>query len=308
MKKIITMAFLAIIMIVATACGNSSQAPNGETISVKATNGTVKVPKNPKKIVVLDYGVLDTLDKLGETDKIVGIPQQTVPAYLKQFKDKKYTNLGRLNEVDLEKINSLAPDLIISSNRLANLNDKLKKIAPTVQFTVNDKDFLNSFKSNMTELASIFGKEDQAKKEVDQLNKKIDTLKSNVPTDKKVLTIMANEGKASAFGSESRYGLIYDVFGFKSADAHIEASPHGQSVSNEYISQKNPDYLFVVDRSAVVDGKPSAKKVIENELVQKTNAYKEKHVVYLNPEVWYFAGGGLESLNIMIDEVQKGIE
>ncbi|MFD2616205.1 siderophore ABC transporter substrate-binding protein [Terrilactibacillus laevilacticus] len=308
MKKIITMAFLAIIMIVATACGNSSQEPKGETISVKGTNGTVKVPKNPKKIVVLDYGILDTLDKLGETDKIVGIPQQKVPAYLKKFKDEKYTNLGSLKEVDLEKINSLAPDLIISSNRLADLNDKLKKIAPTVQFTVNDKDFLNSFKSNMTELASIFGKEDQAKKEVDQLNKKIDALKSKVPTDKKVLTIMANEGKASAFGSNSRYGLIYDVFGFKSADDQIEASPHGQSVSNEYISQKNPDYLFVVDRSAVVDGKPSAKKVIENELVQKTNAYKEKHVVYLNPEVWYFAGGGLESLNIMIDEVQKGIE
>lgn len=46
-----------------------------------------------------------------------------------------------------------------------------------------------------------------------------------------------------------------------------------------------------------------AKKVVENELVETTNAYKNKHVVYLNPEVWYLGGGGLESVNEMIDEV-----
>ncbi|EUJ37283.1 periplasmic binding protein [Brochothrix thermosphacta DSM 20171 = FSL F6-1036] len=49
--------------------------------------------------------------------------------------------------------------------------------------------------------------------------------------------------------------------------------------------------------------KRAVKKVIENELVEKTNAYKEKQVVYLDPEVWYFAGGGIESFNKMIDEI-----
>ncbi|HBS44934.1 MAG TPA: ABC transporter, partial [Paenibacillus sp.] len=48
---------------------------------------------------------------------------------------------------------------------------------------------------------------------------------------KKSLIILANEGKISAYGSGSRFGIIHDVFGFAQADDKIEVSTHGQSVS-----------------------------------------------------------------------------
>lgn len=69
---------------------------------------------------------------------------------------------------------------------------------------------------------------------------------------KKALVILANEGKISAYGAGSRFGIIHDVFGFAQADDKIEVSTHGQSVSYEYVADKNPDYLFVVDRDAAV--------------------------------------------------------
>ncbi|GJM75014.1 hypothetical protein HMSSN036_72300 [Paenibacillus macerans] len=56
----------------------------------------------------------------------------------------------------------------------------------------------------------------------------------------------------SAYGPGSRFGLIHDVFGVPAVDDTIEASTHGQSISFEYVAEKNPDYLFVVDRDAVV--------------------------------------------------------
>lgn len=87
----------------------------------------MKVPKNPKKVVVLDYGVLDTMDKLGLGDTVVGMPRENVPSYLKKYDTDKVENLGGLKEVDIEKINELAPDLIISSGRMSDMNEKFEK-------------------------------------------------------------------------------------------------------------------------------------------------------------------------------------
>jgi len=125
--------------------------------------------------------------------------------------------------------------------------------------------------------------------------------------NKNALILLANEGKVSAFGPGSRFGLIHDVLGFKPVDPNIEVSTHGQSVSFEYILEKNPDYLFVVDRTAVVGGKTNAKDTVENELVKKTKAYQEGHIVYLDPNFWYLSGGGLVSVREMIEEVENSL-
>ena len=69
-------------------------------------------------------------------------------------------------------------------------------------------------------------------------------------TGKKALIILANEGKISAYGPGSRFGILHDVFGFGAVDPNIEVSTHGKDISNEYIVEMNPDYLFVVDRGA----------------------------------------------------------
>jgi iron complex transport system substrate-binding protein len=73
--------------------------------------------------------------------------------------------------------------------------------------------------------------------------------------------------------------------------------------------ETDPDYLFVVDRGAVVEGgESSAKQVVENELVQGTKAYKEGNIVYLDPNYWYLSGGGLMSTAEMVKEIDKGLK
>lgn len=63
-----------------------------------------------------------------------------------------------------------------------------------------------------------------------------------------------------------------------------------------------------MDRGAAIGGESSAKSVVENELVKKTNAYKNDHIVYLNPEYWYLSGGGLESVAEMVKEVGDSLK
>ncbi len=148
-------------------------------------------------------------------------------------------------------------------------------------------------------LAEIFEKEAEAEEALAEVHQSIEALNEEATADDgKSLVVLANEGSVSAYGPSSRYGMIHDNFGFEPVDENIESSTHGQSISYEYISENNPDYMFVIDRGAAVgDGDESSlTNVIENELVQTTEAYKNDKILYLDPEFWYLSGGGLTSV------------
>jgi len=75
------------------------------------------------------------------------------------------------------------------------------------------------------------------------------------------------------------------------------------------VKEKNPDYIFVIDRAAVVSsGGQLAKDTFNNDLVKQTNAYKNGKIIYLDPYYWYLSGGGLVSVSRMIDEVAAALD
>lgn len=285
----------------------TSSTAKAETLEVNDSNGKVIVPKNPKKVVVFDNGSLDTLDALGVGDTVVGAATDNLPAYLEDY--KKVESAGGIKEPDLEKINQMKPDLIIISGRQSDFLDQLKEIAPTMYLAVDTSDTWNSIKQNVETLGQIFGKEKAAKKQLAALETSIKETKDKAAESKdKALTVLVNEGQLSTYGKDSRFGIIYDTFGFAEADDAIKASTHGQSVSYEYVLDKNPDILFVVDRTKAIGGDDSSNDVAKNELVAQTTAGKAKKVISLQPDVWYLSGGGLESVKMMLEDVNNAFE
>ena len=317
MKKWSLVSIIFSIVLVLAACGGASKeegktekaSGNGESaekMTVEHKYGEAVVEKNPKKVVVFDFGILDTLDELGV--EVTGVPQTTVPKYLEKYSDKKYTNVGSLKEPDFEAIHSLKPDVIFISNRQAELYDQFAEIAPTVYIDFDYSHYMDSFEKNMKLIGKIFDKEDQVAAKLKDIEGTVDKVnKEASEANKKALIVMANEGKVSAYGPSSRFGLIHDVFGFGAADKNIEVSTHGQSITFEYIMEKNPDVLFVIDRNVAIGGDSSAKQTIENDLVKKTNAYKNGKIIYLNADTWYLSGGGLKSVKLMADEIEAAL-
>ncbi|WP_078408821.1 siderophore ABC transporter substrate-binding protein [Priestia abyssalis] len=323
-KKLSLLLLTLVLAIVAAACGTQSttsstekeetaQSSNEQTASTEEKELTIKhqlgetvVPKNPEKVVVFDFGTLDSLDKLGV--EVTGVPQANIPSYLSKYEDSKYENVGGLKEPDFEKISEIAPDLIIISGRQQDSYEEFTKIAPTIFMGVDTANYMESYKKNATTLGEIFGKEDAVKEELTKVEEAAQQLNETASASgKNALIILANEGNISAYGAGSRFGIIHDVFGFAPADKNIEVSTHGQNVSFEYIAEKNPDYLFVIDRgTAVAEGESSAKQLVENELVKNTKAYKDGNIVYLDPNFWYLSGGGLVSVAEMVKEVEEG--
>jgi len=317
MKKLRFLSIMFALIFLLAACGSSeetskSSGSKGEKIEEKAEEVTIKfgevtIEKNPKKVVVFDFGVLDTLDTFGV--EIAGLPQAIVPKTLEKYAGSEYTNVGSLKEPDFEALHELQPDVIFISGRQSELYDQFAEIAPTVFVEVDYTDYMSSLEKNFKLLAEVFEKEDVLDTKMNELKASAEALNKEASADdSKALILLANEGKVSAYGPGSRYGFVHDVFGFKAVDENLEVSQHGQSITFEYILEKNPDVLFVIDRSAAIGGEVGAKDTIENELVQKTNAYKNGKIIYLDAVNWYIAGNGITSTQSMVEEVKTALE
>lgn len=325
MKKFTVALMMFALMALLVACGaadkdEASETPDtnsdkpeteeveeAEEMTITHDLGETTIEKNPEKIVVFDFGMLDTLDELGI--EVAGVPQKNIPAYLSQYEDEKYTNVGGLKEPDFETIHAMNPDVIFISGRQSDMYKELNEIAPTIFVGIDTQDYMNSFKSRMDWVGELFGKEEEVAAELAEIDESIAAIKEKAEaSDAKALIVLGNEGKVSAYGPGSRFGIIHDVFGFKPADEKIEVSTHGQGISFEYILETNPDILFVVDRDKAIGTDASAKDAIENEIVMKTTAYENDKIIYLDPGYWYLSGGGLQSVKEMIKEVEPVLE
>lgn len=71
-------------------------------------------------------------------------------------------------------------------------------------------------------------------------------------------------------------GIIHDVLGIDAIDENIKVGTHGKSINSEFILEKNPDYIFVVDRNIIVGNKERAQGILDNALVAKTKAAQNK--------------------------------
>lgn len=306
-KLIASISIVALSFIGCQENNTSTGSTNKETMEFTHKLGTTKVTVKPERVVVLDIGAVETFDELGL--KFVGLPKNSLPPYLEKYKnDKSIENVGTVKEINFEKIHALNPDLIIISTRLETSYDELSKIAPTLFYDIDPLNYISTFEANTRMVGKLYGLEDDVEEKLQEIRYKIDEVKNGLENfDEKGLVVLFNNGNFSAFGQESRFGFVHKVMGIAPIIDDLEVSSHGQKISNEFILNADPDYLFVIDRNAVVTRNPSKKEDIENKLIKETQAYKNNKIVYLDPFVWYLSQGGLTSTRKMVDEIEKGV-
>ena len=268
---------------------------------IKHELGQAQINGVPKRVVVFDYGLLDIVDAVG--GNVVGVVKDNLPQSLKKFNDKKYTNIGTLFEPNYETLIKLKPDLILISGRQEKVYKELNKIAPTIYLTVDGPTYMNDLKKNSLLIGDIFNKKSVVEGKLASIDKSIKSLNKKT-TNNNAMFLLVNGNALSVYGKGSRFDMLYSVFGFKSADTNIPVDNHGNKVSYEYILSKNPDYLFVLDRSKLIDSKITAKETLDNNLIKSTKAYKNKKIINLNLENWYLASGGLTVTENIIKEIK----
>ena len=275
----------------------AAEVPAG-SVKVQTAHGEAVVPQNPERVAVYDLGAVDTLSKLGV--KIGASVDAQRLAYL-DAPLKDAVKAGTLFEPNYEALNAYNPQLIVIGSRMAKdkVSDELAKLAPTIDMTAQTDNMKESAKARIDAYGRIFGKQAEADALKAEIDKTFADAKAAAQGKGKGLVILVNAGKLSAFGPDSRLGgWIHRDIGVPAADEAIKEGSHGQPVSFEYIKEKNPDWLFVLDRSAAIGEEgQAAREVLNNPLVAQSTAWKKGQVVYLPPETYLAAGGAQELLN-----------
>lgn len=160
MKKILI--FLIIGILVISACSNNDKKEtknNDDMTTFKSKDGKkYKVPKNPKKVAVLQAFYVGDFIKLGI--KPVAVPEFTkdssiIKPYIK--------DIPLIGDNDVEKVANQKPDLIVVDAQDKNIK-KYEKIAPTVPFEYTEYKHQEILK----ELGKLTNKEDKANKWIKQ--------------------------------------------------------------------------------------------------------------------------------------------
>ncbi len=303
----------------ASAASDASTASSGEekpeTITVKSLNANreevdLEVPYDPERIAILDMACLDIIDSLGVGDRVVGSASTSLDYLQDYVTDQNIENLGTIKEADMEAVMACEPDVIFIGGRLSSSYDTLSEIAPVVYLSTDTEiGVVESVRKNASTIAAMFGLEDQVDELMADFDERIETLEA-FAEGKTAIVGMCTSGSFNVLGNDGRCSMIGREIGFENVgvDANVDTSTHGNEASFEYVVEKNPDYIFVMDRDAAIgtDGAQLAQDIMENELVQGTDAYKNGQLVYLeHPAVWYTAEGGVQALDLMLQDLEN---
>ncbi|MGC0330672.1 iron complex transport system substrate-binding protein [Streptomyces sp. SAI-170] len=266
--------------------------------TIEHAMGETELKAQPKRVVVLDVGELDNVVSLGIEPvglaPTEGSPE--LPSYLK--KDAGHPeNVGTINNLNLEAIAALEPDLILGSQlRAADKYDELSKIAPTV-FSLRPG---FTWKENYLLNAAALDKTAQARANLAAYDKKAKALGDKLGAKKPTVSMVRYlpDGVIRLYANASFIGTILKDVGIprpKNQDIEDLAA----EISAENIDQADADYIFT---GVYGDPKATDKSQAQaNPLWKNLRAVKSGHAYDVPDETWYLGLGVTAADQVLAD-------
>ncbi|WP_217254387.1 ABC transporter substrate-binding protein [Streptomyces sp. AC602_WCS936] len=196
--------------------GDGDKASAAKTRTVQTDYGEVKVPTEPKRVVVLNHALAGYLYDL-DVPVTATIPEDAdgkgefSPYWAKEAKEDGTEFLPwSVDGFDLEAILKLEPDLIVGGGigfplfQAEKVYDDLSDIAPTV--LVGKK--LGDWRSQFSFLAGdVFGKKDVYDEHVATYDKRIAEVKEAITPPPGPVSFLAFTGDGTAYGLVESVGL-----------------------------------------------------------------------------------------------------
>ncbi|MER5685743.1 iron-siderophore ABC transporter substrate-binding protein [Streptomyces sp. NPDC002205] len=264
--------------------------------------GTTELKSAPKRVVVLDVGEFDNVVSLGV--KPVGYaPSEgdaAIPSYLKKDAGNP-KNVGTINNLNLEAIAGLKPDLILGSQlRAADKYDQLSKIAPTV-FSIRPG---FTWKENYLLNAAALDKTAKAKSELEAYEKKAAKLGEDIGPDKPTISMVRYlPDRIRLYAKASFIGTILEDAGLP-RPKNQQINDLAAEISPEKIDEADADWIFTG-----VYGDPKATKrdtARSNPLWKNLKAVKEGRAKDVPDETWYL-GLGVTAANLVLDDLRADL-
>ncbi|WP_433946642.1 ABC transporter substrate-binding protein [Paenibacillus sp. SN-8-1] len=276
-------------------------AQTAKEIIVKHAMGEEKLNGIPQRVVVLDNGALDNLLALGV--KPVGAPtvqlEEPYPAYLRS-QAEGITNIGTIDEPNLETIASLKPDLILGSKDThEKIFDKLKRLAPTVYV----ESLGYTWKDNLKLQAAALGKEAEADKLLGAYTDRLAQFKDQMGdklANTTVSVLRPRTDHVRVYLRQSFSGIIVEDAGLKRPVTQ-QADEFASKLTEEQVANMDGDVIlwFSRDTNNLLES-----KLASNPLWKNLKAVKDKKVYEVDADLW-LSGLGIQAANLVVDDLFK---
>lgn len=318
------LAFALVAALALTGCSASGPSGEGDKASAAKTRtvgtdyGEVKVPSEPKRVVVLNHALAGYLYDLDVPVRAT-IPEDAdgkgefSPYWEKEAKKDGTTFLPwSVDGFDLEAILALEPDLIVGGGigfplfQAEKVYDDLSDIAPTV--LVGKK--LGDWRGQFSFLADdVFGKADVYDKHVAAYDQRITEVKDAIEPPPGPVSFLALTGDGTAYGLVESVGLPteFKKVGIEPAPVFAQGGfkEYGQGgdmfeLSTEKVGQTiTQPSVFVMGFNADTTDVATLKK---NPVYGALPAFKSKHAYDL--PYWVLRGDYDESM-ALLDIIEK---
>ncbi|MFD3660627.1 ABC transporter substrate-binding protein [Streptomyces sp. NPDC058659] len=264
--------------------------------------GTTELKAAPKRVVVLDVGELDNVVSLG-VQPVGYAPSEgdeAIPGYLKKDAGAP-KSVGTINNLNLEAIANLQPDLILGSQlRAADKYDELSKIAPTV-FSIRPG---FTWKENYLLNAAALDKTAEAKTKLSAYETKAKQLGADIGTDKPTISMVRYlPGKIRLYAKASFIGTILEDAGLP-RPKNQQIDELAAEISPEKIDDADADWIFT---GVYGDAKATKKDAAQaNPLWKNLKAVKAGQAKDVPDETWYL-GLGVTAANSVLDDLREDL-
>ncbi|MFW6100066.1 MAG: ABC transporter substrate-binding protein [Bacteroidota bacterium] len=231
MNKKITLIVTAIILIFAGSCGDTEQRQNN-------------TPEDEGlRIVSLTPSITKQLILLGVEDDVVGHT-----SYCPKEKLKNSELVASATEVNIEKIATLEPDLVLASTLTKEkVINNLRKLDITVKYLEMPKSF-EAICRQMNTIGELADRADNASAIVKKQREKLDSLRNTIPKGKK-LKFFIEIGADPLFAATSN-SFMHDYIRYANGK-NIAADLKTGTISRERVITENPDVIIIVTMGVV---------------------------------------------------------
>lgn len=319
MKKKASFLFSAlsvITLLVLSACGNTKESTTvvkeGSTkekeisYTVEHAMGTTEIKGTPERVVILTNEGTEALLSL-EVKPVGAVQSWSGEPWYDHIKEDMtgVEAVGTETEVNLEKIATLNPDLIIGNKvRQEAIYEQLNAIAPTV-FSETLK---GAWKDNFKIYAKALNLENKGNEVLSDFDAHVEQVKESLgdKVNQEVSVVRFNAGQTRIYYKDSFSGVIFEQLGFKRVEQQEKLFPEDNKFAIEIGKEMIPEidansifyFTYAEEEALAVE-----KEWTNDPLWNKLNAVKAGNVHKVDEVIWNTAGGVIAA-NKMLDEIE----
>ena len=298
--------------LMASACTRATQSRDPSLASasndikrVKHAFGETKVPTHPTRVIVLGYTTVEAVVAHGVQP--IGVPYGT-PDELRHLSldGEVVTEIGAPGQLNLEKITSLKPDLLlISKHRMADEYPLLSQIAPTVVFDIDNP-------AEWKELARLCGEVLSKPTETEKLKaaykaklQEVRAQFSQKGEPPQVSLVSVFPGLIRASGTETFAGSVLADVGLSRPPSQAQTQGP-QNVSLEALDLLDGDAMFIMSSQSNTEW--STEVQVEIDRMKAHPLWSQLKAVQANQvyEVGsHWAIGSYIAANLILDDLLK---